>query len=185
MTQKGPNRIGRKEQGIRPALAGMARPKCSKSRDLIVIAIRDSNCEAQISHHLRQWGEGVRPPPRGFPWKPPFACFGARLVSAMVRSLIAILYGMLSEISCLSCYPALFFCPKGGRSVGTTFRGPRHLVFLNVGYCVLGADPMVGRCLRLSVPWSLKTALRKEGRPMGPATPRVFDSSGRIVVSGR
>ena len=73
--------------------------------------------------------EGVRPPPRGFPWKPPFACFGARLVSAMVRSLIAILYGMLSEISCLSCYPALFFCPKGGRSVGTTLSGSTSSCF--------------------------------------------------------
>ena len=78
------------------------------------------------------------------------------------------------------------FLPKGvGEVSEQPFRGPRHLVFLNVGYCVLGADPVVGRCLRLSVPWSLKTALRKEGRPMGPATPRVFDSSGRIVVSGR
>ena len=44
-------------------------------------------------------------------------------------------------------------------------------------YCVLGAVPMVGRHLCLSVPWSLKTTLRKEGRPMGPATPRAFDSS--------
>ena len=168
-----------------PSFCGIAGDLAPSTRRSLAIAIVRFWCAKLFVVPHRIKGEGVRPPPRGFPWKPPFACFGARLVSAMVRSLIAILYGMLSEISCLSCYPALFFCPKGGRSVGTTFRGPRHLVFLNVGYCVLGADPMVGRCLRLSVPWSLKTALRKEGRPMGPATPRVFDSSGRIVVSGR
>ena len=72
--------------------------------------------------------------------------------------------------------PLCFSAQRVGEVSEQPFRGPRHLVFLNVGYCVLGADPMVGRCLRLSVPWSLKTAL---------ATPRVFDSSGRIVVSGR
>ena len=63
--------------------------------------------------------------------------------------------------------------------------GVRILVFLhNACTCVLGAVPMVGRRSRLSVPWSLKTTPRKEGRPMGPATPRVFDSSGWVGVFG-
>ena len=36
-------------------------PKCSKSRDLIAIAICDSNRESQITTDLRQWGAGAAP----------------------------------------------------------------------------------------------------------------------------
>ena len=65
-------------------------------------------------------GACVRPPPRGGPRKPPFARFGVRWVSAMLRSLLCdtVRYGVCSVLSVwLSCCVS---CQEGGRSVGTT-----------------------------------------------------------------
>ena len=93
----------------------------------------------------------------------------------MLRSLLCdiVWYGVCSVLSVL--LSRFVLVREDGRSVGTTLSEFQPLCS---SYCVLGAVPMVGRRLRLSVPWSLKMTLREEGRPMGPATPRAFDSSG-------
>ena len=59
------------------------------------------------------------------------------------------------------------------------FRDRRRLVFPLDAIALWGGVPMVGRRLRLSVPWSLKTTLRKEG----PLVFLIF--SGWFVDTGR
>ena len=99
----------------------------------------------------------------------------------MLRFLLAILYGML-YVCPVSIDVPFLSCKRGWAKRRNNPFGVLVIVFFcHTSYCVLGAVPMVGRRSRLSVPWSLNTTLRKEGRPMGPATPRAFDSSGCLL----
>ena len=95
-------------------------------------------------------------------------------------ALLALRYCMVWCMFCLVCLAVpLLSCKRGWAKRRNNPVGvPAIVFFFHISYCVLGAVPMVGRRLRLSVPWSPKTTLREEGRPMGPATPRAFDSSG-------
>ena len=52
-----PRSSSQEEELPRAIKSNLLRPKCSKSRDLIAVAICDSNCELQIISDLRQWGE--------------------------------------------------------------------------------------------------------------------------------
>ena len=146
------------------------------SRDLIAIAICDSNRESQVTSDLKHCGAGVRPRPRRGPGNHPCefrcpvcVCDAALLACDIVR------YGVSSVLSV--SLSRLVSDKRVGEVSEHTLSESKIPCSSSFYSCVLRAVPMVGRHLCLSVPWSLKTTLRKEGRPMGPATPRAFDSS--------
>ena len=87
-------------------------PKCSKSRDLIAIAICDSNRESQITSDLRVWAGWVRPPPRGARRKPlcEFPCWVGCL--RCCARCLRYLYGMLYVSPCLVCLSQLGYRRK-------------------------------------------------------------------------
>ena len=101
-------------------------------------------------------GAGVRPPPRGGAWKPPFARFGVPLgvCDVALRVCDIVCYAACCTLSVLLC-PALFSCSRVGKVSEPTFPGQRYIVFFAICSCVLGAVPKWGGFRPL--PTTLKT----------------------------
>ena len=116
--------------------------------------------------------------PTASPRRPPETtlCAFRCPVGVCDAALLALRYCMVWCMVCLvGLAVPLCVCKRGwAKRRNNPFGVQAIVLFFNVRYCVLGAVPMVGRRLRLSVPWSPKMTLREEGRPMVPATPRAF-----------
>ena len=149
-------------------------PKCSQSRDLIAIAICDSNREYQSCSNWRQWAGWVRPPPRGARRKPLLACFrvGGGLCDICAPCLRC-LYGMLYVCPCLVllsrlCCWSIEWAKSRNNLLGHKRVSRWLLVFASRGrFPERGAHWALGAL----VPWV--GFPEEKGRPMGPATPLV------------
>ena len=95
----------------------------------LAIAIWFCEVRAEITLFLRNLGEGVRPPPRGFPWKPPFA----RSYSLKVCFSSGVCFGLLWFKACSN--PAA----PGTVNMCLDFQKKLHLNICN-RYIYLGAS---------------------------------------------
>ena len=154
--------------------------KCSKSRDLIAIAICDSSRESQITSDLRQLGEGVCPPPRGFPWKPLLrVSVSGRVVCELALLVCDSVWYYVMVLSCLQVV-SLAACFQRGLS-GRTFSGV-PVLFLNLEcYCAAGGGYLGGGAPAPRYQGPPERLSREAGRPMGPSTPLCFSQSCAFV----
>ena len=150
--------------------SGNLAPSTRKPLAIAIVRFWCAKGKVLLQGHL---GAGVCPPPRGGPWKPLLRVSVVGRLSASLRSVLAIVYGIMWW-SCLVCKLSLVLLALRGGEVAERSLGSQFRFWILQAIALPGAVTLVGelRLLGTKVPWS--DSPEKRGGPWAPPPRGVF-----------